>query len=268
MQPGFPRTVIVYGVGLIGGSLALAIRRHFPDIRVFGVDNPDTLHRARSLGMIEPDDAVISDLVILATPVTQILQLLDTFPPNGRLILDVGSTKLDICRKAEKRSLAFIGGHPMTGTERSGPDAASADLFSGAPFFLCSVKSTPDGAVETISSFLSTIGANPSVVSPDEHDRIVARISHLPQLLSTVLADRAAGYLQYAGPGVKSMTRLAGSSFHVWRDIFETSGPLPQELHAFIGQLRAVLDALEAGDLAAIEAIFERANRSSLGGPH
>lgn len=263
MEPGFPRAVTIYGTGLIGGSFALALKKQFPGVQVFGVDGPDTLNRARQLGMVDEGNPAKPDLVILATPVGQILELMETFPPGDALILDVGSTKVEICKKAAKRGLAFVGGHPMTGSERSGPDSASADLFSGAPFFLCTVQTTPVGAIEKLSHLVRAIGANAVFLSPEDHDRIVAQISHLPQILSTLLVDHSSENLQFAGPGVKSMTRLAASPFHVWRDIFETSGSLPHEVRAFVERMRSVLEALEGGDLETIQKVFERANRSS-----
>ena len=269
MAGAFPQAVTVYGTGLIGGSIALALRKHFPGVRVHGIDTPETLEHARRMGIIdnasvaEADESNESDLMVLATPVRHILELIETLPPRQQLILDVGSTKVDICGKAEQRGLPFLGGHPMTGTERSGPEAASADLFRGAPFFLCPIRTTPNGAIARIEALIRTVAAVPVVMPAVSHDRIVAQISHLPQLLSTVLADHTSANLQFAGPGVKSMTRLAGSPFHVWRDIFETSGFLPQELEVFVQRLRSLLDALETGDLAAIQTVFERVNRSS-----
>jgi prephenate dehydrogenase len=266
MEPGFPRSVTVYGVGLIGGSIALALKKHFPATRVYGVDNPETLQRAESLGMLDKGDYRKSDLTILATPVTQILELLETLDTGSPLIVDVGSTKVEICKKAEEKGLPFIGAHPMTGTEKTGPEAASADLFAGAPFFFCPIRTTPDWAAPRLSEIVRALGGNPLVVEARDHDRIVAQISHLPQLLSTLLADYALDNLSFAGPGMKSMTRLAASPFHVWRDIFRTSGFLPHELEGFADRLRLVLNALESGDLESIQKIFERANRAASGG--
>ena len=125
---GFPRSVVVYGTGLMGSSLALALRKYLPGIRVYGVDSADVLDRAQGLGAVEAGPAPDRvDLIILATPVGTILKWLDEVPSNAELILDVGSTKVAICRKAEARKLPFLGGHPMTGSERAGPEAASAE---------------------------------------------------------------------------------------------------------------------------------------------
>ena len=266
MELGFPRSVTIYGTGLIGGSLSLALKKRNPETRIHGVDRPEVLDRAQKLGLIDNRGPAKSDLTVLATPVGQILDLLEEFQPDAGLILDVGSTKSEICQKADQRQLPFIGGHPMAGTERSGPEAASQDLFVGATFFLCPIRTTPAGATAAVTQVLTDIGAAPAVVHSEQHDKIVAQISHLPQLLSSLLADCCADNLRFAGPGVKSMTRLASSPFHVWRDIFETSGYLPHELQAFVQRLQTVLNALEARDFKSIESIFERGNKSASGG--
>jgi prephenate dehydrogenase len=263
---GFPGSVLLYGTGLMGCSFALALRKQFSRIRIYGVDEPDVLNRARQLGAIESASELpqSGDLVILATPVGEILRRLDEIPSDTQgLILDVGSTKVAICEKAERRRLPFIGGHPMTGSERSGPEAASADLFKGAPFFLSTISTSPKDAVEKLKPILEGIGAQPVLMDARTHDKLVAQLSHLPQILSTVLADQTADNKALAGPGWKSVTRLAASPFHVWRDILETSGSLPGELQSFITRLRAVLDSLEKGNLQELEAMFDRANRAS-----
>src|SRR6185503_3113289 len=141
-------TVTIYGTGLIGGSLALALKRAFPEIRIAGVDKPEVLERAKKLKMIDVAGAQPADLVILATPVGAILKLVDQFHSRETVVTDVGGTKAAICRKAERLTVPFVGGHPMAGTEHSGPEAASADLFRNAPYFLCRIKSSPDGAIE------------------------------------------------------------------------------------------------------------------------
>jgi prephenate dehydrogenase len=263
---GFPRSAVVHGTGLIGSSFALTLKKHLPGIRVYGIDSAEVLDRARRLGAVDPEPApAVVDLTILATPVGTILQSLDKLPASSGLILDVGSTKVEICRKAVARELPFLGGHPMTGSERAGPEAASSDLFTGDLFFLCPVSTTPADALPKIKAVLEAVGAIPLVIDPEQHDRLVAQLSHLPQILSTLLADQTSVSRDLAGPGWKSVTRLAASPFHVWRDIFQTSGSLPDELRSFIARLREVLDALEHGKMQEIEALFERANHAVSG---
>jgi prephenate dehydrogenase len=255
--------VTVYGTGLIGGSFALALKRAFLEIQIAGVDRPEVLKRALELKIIDvagpaagPDAA---DLIVLATPIGEILRLLDQLPTDAAaLITDVGSTKAAICEKAAQRGLNFVGGHPMAGLELSGPDSASPSLFEGAPFFLCSIPSTSPNALEEIKTLITTIGAIPHVISAEEHDRLVAQISHLPQIISSALADYTAPHSELAGPGLRSMTRMASSPFHIWRDIFGTSGYLPHELREFILRLQTALDSLEAGDSDSLEKLFRR----------
>jgi len=262
---GFPRTVLLYGTGLIGASFGLALKERIPGIRVHGIDSAEVLERAERCGAIDSGSLSASDtpdLVILAAPIGAILNLLDQLQPGSALaILDVGSTKVEICRRAASRGLPFVGGHPMTGSERSGPEAAAADLFQGATFFLCPVSTAPQGALARVTRVVEAIGAKPVVTTPEEHDRVVAQLSHLPQILSTLLADQTSERFALAGPGWKSLTRLAASPFHVWRDILLTSGSLPLELRLFTDRLCAVLDALESGNMKDIEIMFQRANR-------
>jgi prephenate dehydrogenase len=250
--------VTVYGTGLIGGSFALALKRALPDTHIAGVDRPEVLKRALDLKMIDVAGPQPSDLIVLATPIGEILRLLDEVPPETALITDVGSTKTAICDKAARRGLNFVGAHPMAGLEHSGPDAAHADLFKDAPFFICPIRSTPPNAVDKLTSLIKAIGAIPHVIFAEEHDRLVAQISHLPQIISSVLADQTASHSELAGPGLRSMTRMASSPFGIWRDIFDTSSFLPHELRAFIQRLQSVLDSLEAGDSQGLEQLFKR----------
>jgi len=250
--------VTVYGTGLIGGSLALALKRAFSDVRIAGVDKPEVLKRALELKVIDAAGPQTADLVVLATPIGEILRLLDELPTETALITDVGSTKTAICNRAAQRGLKFVGGHPMAGLEQSGPEAADAALFEGAPFFLCPVRSTPPGALETLQRLVTAIGAVPHLIPPEEHDRVVAQISHLPQIISSALADQTERHNDLAGPGLRSMTRMASSPFHVWRDIFETSSYLPHELRAFIQRLQNALESLEAGNSNELEQLFRR----------
>ena len=269
MDSEFPKAVTIYGTGLMGTSFALALKQARADIRVLGVDTPEMLGRSRAMGAIEATGtgvAPASDLVVLAAPVGDILKLLEELEPIAPLVMDLGSTKVDICRKAEARGLPFIGGHPMAGSERSGPEAASADLFRDSRFFLCPVSSTPPDALHQLENLVHDLGAFPHVISPETHDNLVAELSHLPQILSTVLAELTGEHRDFAGPGWKSVTRLAASPFHVWRDILLTSGSLPDELRIYIQRLHGILDVLERKDTAELEAIFQRANASALDG--
>lgn len=242
--------------------MALALKRAFPGIRVAGIDKPEVLERAQRLKIIDGAGPEPTDLIVLSAPVGEILQVLPQYASQTALVTDVGSTKVAICSIAEQFGVPFIGGHPMAGLEQSGPEAASADLFTGAPYFLCRTRTTPAGALDRMEGIVNAIGAKPNVITPEEHDRLVAQISHLPQIISTLLADQTAGHKDIAGPGLRSMTRLAGSPFHVWRDILKTSAALPQELHSFIERLEYVLNSMEAGNFDDIERLFKTGGSS------
>ncbi len=252
----------------MGCSFALALKRHNPEVRIFGIDAPQKLERARAAGAIDGTGPQPCELIVLSTPVGEILKLLENLEPSSAVILDLGSTKVEICKRAAARGLPFVGGHPMTGSERSGPEAAAAELFKGAHFFLCPIASTPVGAIAKLEHLIRSIGALPHVISPQEHDVLVAELSHLPQILSTVLAEQTSENRVFAGPGWKSVTRLAASPFHIWKDILLTSGSLPGELKAYIQRLQSILDLLERNDVQQLEIIFERANKSVLDDTH
>jgi len=228
-----------------------------PGIRIAGVDKPEVLARAQKLGIIDTTGPEPADLVILAAPVGEILKLLDQIPRDAPLVTDVGSTKVAICNKAERLGLNFVGGHPMAGLEQFGPEAATPDLLRQAPFFLCPTPASR-GALERMEQIVRAVHAVPHVISAEEHDRLVAQISHLPQIVSSILAEHTASHKDLAGPGLRSMTRLARSPFHVWRDIFKTSGFLPHELQAFIQRLQYVVASMEAGNVDEIEKLFKR----------
>ena len=164
---------------------------------------------------------------------------------------------IDSRRSPWRIGVPFIGGHPMAGLEHSGPESASADLFKNAPYFICPDKGSPGGSIERMQEIVRSVGAVPHIISPEDHDQLVAEISHLPQIISSLLAAQTAEHKGLAGPGLKSMTRLAASPFHVWRDIFKTSGFLPQELQSFIERLQRILDSIEAGNFDEVERLFK-----------
>lgn len=230
-------TVAVVGVGLIGGSFALAVREAGIADRVLGVSSPGTVAKALELGIIDEalplNEALAeADLILLSATIRSIL---DTLPQlagrvkPGALVTDAGSTKRQIVDAARHvDGLRFVGGHPMAGKERSGVEQADARLFEGRSWVLSPVYSKDTGGVDELRTVLEAIGAKPVVVSAAEHDAIVARTSHLPQLLATGLAAALDTHFHgqapaLAGPGLLDATRLALSPFSVWRDILETN---------------------------------------------
>ena len=252
------RTVAIAGVGLIGGSFALALRRAGFDGRILGVSSERTIREALSLGVIDEgvplaEAAARADLIYLSQPIARILETIPALGPllrPGCLVTDAGSTKRRIVEQFS-RSLPrgqFLGGHPMAGKETRGVAAAEAALFEGRTYVLTPVDEaqleTP--AAREFRSWLDRIGAVTLVMDAAVHDRTVALTSHLPQLASTALAAMLASRLEEnlrraAGPGLVDMTRLAMSPYDVWRDILETnSGPVGEALDAYIEALETL----------------------------
>jgi prephenate dehydrogenase len=236
------RRVAIIGTGLIGGSFALALRKHFPNISVVGYDRPETLARARDRGALQESAANLSDavrgadLVYVALPIGATLHALPTIThaaESSALVTDSCSTKTVISAEAQKlfrSGSRFLGGHPMAGKERSGVENADADLFRGAPYALIGSEEDSDPRVGNFVSLLHAIGANPVWCDAETHDWAVGIVSHLPQLVSVALAsvvkdetDETGLPLTLAGTGLHDTLRLAGSPYSVWRDILLTN---------------------------------------------
>ncbi len=259
-------TVAVVGVGLIGGSFALALRKAGFAGRILGVSSAPALRSALERGVIDeglPLEQAVprADLVYLAQPIRRILETLpalDSLLRPGVLVTDAGSTKRRIVEagRASIRRAQFLGGHPMAGKEKRGVEQAAPDLFAGRPYVLTPV--TP-GEMETpaardFTEWLSRIGAVLVRLTPEEHDRLVALSSHLPQLASTALAALLAGeggLAKVAGPGLLDMTRLAMSAYDIWGDILHTNAEeIDAALAAYITRLEQIRSRLPAGELA------------------
>lgn len=257
-------TVAIFGVGLIGGSFALALRKASFSGQIIGVSSSQTTARAIELGVIDKalpahEAAQTADLIYLAQPILRIIEILpelDAWVRPEALITDAGSTKNAIVQTAGRISRChFLGGHPMAGREKRGVEAAEADLFQGRPYVL-----TPrsPGELETpqaveFMDWIQKIGSVTIVLSPEEHDQIVAYTSHLPQLASTALAALLEGRDEpksgVFGPALIDSTRLALSSFDIWGDILTTNhDAIRLALAAYIGKLQEfsqVLGTLE-----------------------
>src|SRR5712692_8401804 len=259
--------VTIVGVGLIGGSFALALRKAGFAGRVIGVSSPETIRCALERGVIGEalplhQAAAQSDLIYLSQPITGILETIesiDSYVRPGTLITDAGSTKLAITERAAAhiRRGRFVGGHPMAGKESRGVAAAEAELFCGRPYVLTS----PEPELE---SWIERIGARVVILGAEEHDRLVALTSHLPQLISTALASSIGsqpGAERVAGPAATDLTRLALSPYEIWRDIFATNpAPIDAALDAFIGKLEALRGMLRSPE---IEREFDRAAQAA-----
>lgn len=257
------RRVAVVGVGLIGGSIGLAIRRRARGARVVGIDRPAVLRRARARGAVHEGTAALArglrgcDLVVLALPVDGIIRILPRVALHAApdaVITDVGSTKGTIAAAARRAGLRgrFVGGHPMAGSERSGVDHALADLFLDAPWILCPEEAS-DAARARLRAFVRRLGARPHTLTPACHDEVVARLSHLPQIASVAIVNSAArgearGALHLAGPAFRQMTRLAGSPPRLWQGILRTNrAAVRRALDDFGRQIRILRGALAGG---------------------
>lgn len=240
------KQITIIGTGLIGGSFALAARRAGFTGEVVGCDRESVLVKARDFGAIDrsvanPEDAVKgSDLVVLATPVGSIIDLLERIGPlvsADALITDVGSTKVEIMARARdvfgaNVAQRFLPGHPMAGKENSGVEFADADLFRDAVWLLTPFagQDLAQGNIAAFVDLLQKIGARVLTFDPQEHDRICALVSHLPQMMSTAFAsvlveelgdDPQAGAI--GGRALREMTRIARSPYSMWRDIALTN---------------------------------------------
>lgn len=236
------RQITIIGTGLIGGSLALALRKHKFAGRIVGCDRDAVLKKARNCGAIEegfanPGDAVRgSQVVVLATPVLAIVDLIERVGPAlpaGALLTDVGSTKAAVAARAvkvfgKKARQRFLAGHPMAGKELSGVDYADPDLFQNAAWFLTPLpgQNLHEGLFAEFAGWIDQIGARIAMLPPDEHDRLCAWISHLPQMVSTALAatlveefGEDAPLLPAGGRALREMTRISASPYSMWRDI-------------------------------------------------
>jgi prephenate dehydrogenase len=241
------KSVGIIGVGLIGGSFGLALRKAGFIGEILGVSSARSIgeaveRRAIDRGAPLEAAAAVCDVLFLSQPIFGIMETLRKLDPLVRpetLVTDAGSTKQAIVEEA-KRSLkrcSFLGGHPMAGKEQRGVAAADADLFRGRPWVLTSDIEHP------FRKWVASFGAREIILDPVHHDRLVAWSSHLPQLASTALAallsDRAPDAAMVAGPGLLDSTRLAMSSFDLWRDILETNQvEVSQALDAYIQKLQ------------------------------
>lgn len=265
--------ITIVGVGLIGGSVGLALRRAGFAGRIAGCDREEVLARARESGAIsdgssDPGQAVRgSDLVVLATPVGAILDFLERMGPRlpeTAFVTDVGSTKVEIVRKASKvwgkaASQRFLGGHPMAGKEHRGIEAAEAELFRGAAWLFVPTEGgrATSGRATSWKDWVARMGAKVIEIDAERHDRLCAWVSHLPQMLATALAstledeiggDRDARVV--GGRALREMTRIAASPYSMWRDIaFTNTENLEQALLRLEQKLAHLRDNLRTGGL-------------------
>lgn len=264
------RRIGIAGLGLIGGSMARQLRTRWPDTPLVGVDAPAVLDAARASDVIHEARSSVRaltdvDLIVLAAPVPAIVDLIGELASAGfaGIVTDVGSTKRQILAAAEQAGLArFIGGHPMAGSERGGFDQSRPDLFVGRPWFIVppasAARSDDRLAVEQL---VEALGGLPVHINAAVHDRTLAYVSHLPQLIAVALLNTAAEGcsetgLEHAGRGFEDMTRLARSPAELWQGIVDSNRDyLAKAVHELVANLEPLVDA----DPGKLEAAFAQA---------
>jgi prephenate dehydrogenase len=273
-QPPFA-TVTIAGVGLIGGSIALALREKWPSVRIIGVDRPAVLAHAMGSNAIDRTAsdlaaAAAADLIILAAPVAHNLQLLrEVAPlvPPSTVVTDVCGTKRDIVAAATALAtrVSFVGGHPIGGAERGGFGFARPNLFVGRPWLFTPGENQHTDVLDRLFALVRGFGAEPMTIEASTHDRLMAYFSHLPQLTATALMRVTGGGaseegLTLSGRGLLDTTRLASSPASVWREICASNADfIAGALDEMIATLQTLRADLENGD--ALEDVFTDAAR-------
>lgn len=276
-----PKKIAIFGVGLIGGSLALCWKGK-PGYRIVGHSvNASSVEKYVSLGVVDEgttslaEAAADADFIFLCVPVGRLADYIDELAKlplkPGCILTDVGSTKASVVAHAERLGLkgaVFIGGHPMAGSERSGVEAASADLFENAYYVLTPTAATPPEAVAELEELLRWTRAKVVMTDADNHDGIVGAISHLPHIIAVALVNQVAGYNEtddlyrrLAAGGFRDITRIASSDPKIWRDILVNNKHVLLQL---MSDWRVEMDRftalLEAEDGEGIERRFREAN--------
>ena len=274
--------VVIVGVGLIGGSFARALRAAGAVRHIVGVGrSPQVMARALELGIVDEVADIGAamagaDLVLIAAPVAQtgrILASLLPFLEPHTIVTDAGSTKTDVAASARaalgQRVGQFVPGHPIAGRETNGPDAAIVDLYHGKKTVLTPLPENTEAGVARVAAAWTICGAVIHQLTPQEHDKVFASVSHLPHLLAYALVDDVANkphadlLFQYAASGFRDFTRIAGSSPEMWRDIsLANQSALLGELDAYLAQLTALRGMLAAGDGAGIESVYTNAQQA------
>ncbi|MDF0376839.1 prephenate dehydrogenase/arogenate dehydrogenase family protein [Methylophilus sp. YYY-1] len=277
------KKIVIFGVGLIGGSIALALKKHPGAPHIVGVGRAQqSLQEALDLGLIDSAETDIAsallaaDLVIIATPVAQTPAILKAIRPylgESTIITDAGSTKSDVMAYARAelgdQVNQFVGGHPIAGAEKSGPAAAMADLYLGKNVILTPDAQTSNSALDQVSRLWQQCGAVVSHMSAQEHDSVFAAVSHLPHLLAFALVEDLAKrsnaelLFKFAASGFRDFTRIAGSHPEMWRDIaLANKTALLSELRLYQQALSDMTALLEADDSRALHDLFEHASRA------
>lgn len=275
------KKLVIFGVGLIGGSVALALKKHAGAPFIVGIGrSAESLEKAKNLGVIDALETNIhaacsdADMILIAAPVAQTSAILQSIKPHletKTIITDAGSTKSDVLAAAREalgeQFNQFVGGHPIAGAEKSGVNAAQADLFLGKNVVLTPALETNQDAVSRVMQLWRDCGAKVSEMPAETHDSIFAAVSHLPHLLAFALVNEianrpnAAQLFSFAASGFRDFTRIAGSHPEMWRDIaLANKTALLGEISAYEQQLSILKQLLVNEDGKGLEALFQTAS--------
>jgi len=265
------RRIGIVGLGLIGGSIARAARRAWPRVEIVAVDRRPVIQAALRQELVQEyrhavDALVDVELIVLAAPVPAIINLIDRCAAARlrAVITDVGSTKRQIVQAAARRHLSFVGGHPIAGAAYGGLEHARADLFDQRPWLIVADAAADRAAVDRVEMFARGLGASAARTDADTHDRVMAYVSHLPQLIASALMHTAASHvgidgLAMSGRGFADMTRLASSPGDVWEGILATNEDFVREaLAAFLRALPSI--GSDADGRPGADELFRHAN--------
>lgn len=274
------KNITIIGVGLIGSSFALALKRRGFKGRITGIGrNEDNLLKAKGMGVIDAHTTVYAegikdaDLVLLASSVGYFEQIMNSIKDDltpGTILTDVGSVKAGIMKQVENLvpdGVHFVGGHPIAGKECSGVDAATADLFDNAKCIITPHNNTDSESLHKVVDLWNYIGTDTVVMSPEHHDLVFAAVSHLPHVVAYALvntiSDVEDNILQHGGKGLKDMTRIALSPTEIWRDICACNREdLLKTLKKFSSSIAKMTDLIEASDWTGLEKEFARAKEA------
>ncbi len=270
-------SITIVGVGLLGGSLGLAIKAVQPSVKIVGVGHrQSSLDEALRIGAVDevtldpPTGVATADLVVLCTPVGLFAPLLKQITPvlkRGAVVTDVGSTKGKVVGDAERILAgrnAFVGSHPIAGSERRGVAFSRTDLFEGKTCILTPTKRTSPTALGRVERFWRAIGMRTTKLSPGDHDRALARVSHLPHALAALLVNvQNPKELDLSGSGFADSTRIAGGDPVMWRDIcLDNRRALRQAVNALREQMDSFCDLLDVADGDGLADLFARAQKT------
>ena len=275
------RTVAIIGMGLMGGSLGMVLRRKgLAHVKGYA-RREETRREALAIGAVDevcatPAEAVKgADMVVLCTPVLTIPALVNEcragFGP-GTVVTDVGSTKTEVVNRVVPilagSEVHFVGSHPMAGAEKSGLEAARVDLYEGAMTAVTPTAGVPTGAIDAVMDLWAGAGSRVILMSPEEHDALVARTSHLPHLVASLLVTAAVEeegadkFRALCGPGFRDTTRVAGGSPEMWHDIVKSNrSAILAALQKYHGEVGDLIAAIERGDFEALREQLDRGRR-------